>query len=91
MDKEDQGVLMIGIKCERCNRTFADERALLIHYEHGLKSKMVQGPEDAHARFPERAECAATDDALRGKGLVFHGWMSVTGMRDAIWTVGPER
>jgi hypothetical protein len=90
VDQEDQGVLMIGIKCERCSRTFADERALLIHYEHGLKSNMVQGHEDAHARFPERAECAATDDALRGKGLVNHQWESVTGPRDAFWTAGPE-
>jgi hypothetical protein len=80
---------VVGIACERCHRVFADEHALLLHYEHGVKSITVAGPEDAHSRFPERAECG-NDAALKGKGLVNHQWESVTGPRDAFWTAGPE-
>jgi hypothetical protein len=88
VDKEDQGVLSMET-CERCGRVFKDVRTLMLHYEHGLKSNMVAGPEEAHARFGDRAVCG-NDASLKGKGLVFHGWMSVTGMRDAYWTDGPE-
>jgi hypothetical protein len=76
--------------CERCGRVFKDVRTLMLHHEHGLKSNMVAGPEDAHARFPERAECG-NDQALKGKGLVCHAWMSVTGIRDNFWTDGPAK
>jgi hypothetical protein len=88
VDKEDQGVLSVET-CEGCGRTFTDDRALLLHYEHGVKANMVQGPEDAHARFPERARCG-NDQALKGKGLVNHFWMSVNGPRDSYWTNGPS-
>jgi hypothetical protein len=86
--------MAVGITCERCNRTFKDERALLLHYEHGVKAGSANGssvsdPEDAHARFIERAQCG-NDASLRGKGLVNHAWMAADGLRDNYWTNRPE-
>jgi hypothetical protein len=46
---------VIGIKCERCGRTFKEERALLLHYERSIKSSMV-------------SECG-NDQTMKAKGL----------------------
>jgi len=85
---------VIGIKCERCGRTFKEERALFLHFVHpgvksgGLSEGSAKDPEDAAARFGDRAVCG-NDQQLQGRGLVNHAWQSTTGVRDNFWTDGP--
>jgi hypothetical protein len=83
---------MIGIKCERCGRTFKEERALFLHFMYpgvksgGFSEGHSKDPDDAAARFGDRAVCG-NDQHLLGKGLTYLGWESVTGRRNDFWVV----
>jgi hypothetical protein len=43
---------VVGITCERCHRTFKDERALLLHYSYDVPQGVS---DDAVANSPEEA------------------------------------
>jgi hypothetical protein len=83
---------VIGIRCDRCARTFKEERALFLHFVHpGIKSGgfsegTAKDPEDAAARFGSRAACG-NDQELLGRGLTYMGWESVTGRRNDFWCI----
>lgn len=40
------------ITCQQCHRAFADERALLLHFQHDVKAG---SPDGRHAYLPARS------------------------------------
>jgi hypothetical protein len=72
-------------ECQECHRVFDSDRSFDLHLSYDVKSSMVVGPEDAAVRFPERARCGNHQELL-GKGLTWHGWLSVSGWKDDWWS-----
>jgi hypothetical protein len=71
--------------CTECRRVFADEKSYKLHLSYDVKPGVhANSPEDAEARFPERAPCGNHQELL-GRGLTWHGWLSVSGWRDDWW------
>jgi hypothetical protein len=82
------------IKCQDCGRTFGGkdaETAYRVHFFYGLKQSIhAANIEEAEAHPLGQKRCA-TDGELRGRGLTFHGWPSVSGNQSWYWTSGPSK
>jgi hypothetical protein len=82
--------MAVGIVCESCGRIFQTHRALLRHYSYDVPAgvangSMVNSPEEAAEKFPERARCGNHQEILAR--LAYYGWASATGVRDDFFSV----